>query len=147
MTASRVAYGFIAGFIAVLLFHQGALLVLHLAGIAPPPWNMAPVPPFGVPAVVSAAFWGGVWGIVFALVAPRFGQGGRYWLMSFLFGAVALTLVAWLVVLPLKGQPLSAALAWPRIIIGPVVNGAWGLGTGFLLMLLSRRLQPGLARR
>ena len=62
MTASRVAYGFIAGCIAVLLFHQGALLALHLAGIAPSPWNIAPVPPFGVPAVVSAAFWGGVWG-------------------------------------------------------------------------------------
>ena len=147
MTASRVAYGFIAGCIAVLLFHQGALLALYLAGIASPPWNIAPVPPFGVPAVVSAAFWGGVWGIVFALLAPRFGRGGRYWLMSFLFGAVVLTLVAWFVVLPLKGQALSTALAWPRVIIGPVINGAWGLGTAFLLTLLSRRLQPALARR
>ena len=61
MTARRVAPGFIAGLVAVLVFHQGALLVLHLGGLAPAfPWRLDPVPPFGVPAVLSAASWGGV---------------------------------------------------------------------------------------
>ena len=136
MTASRLIRGFIAGFLAVLVFHQVALLGLHHAGIAPAPWNLAPVPPFGVPAVVSAAFWGGLWGIVFVLLAPRFGRGAGYWIASLLFGAVALTLVAWFIVLPLKGQPPGGGIAWPGVLIGPVVNGAWGLGTALLLAAL-----------
>ncbi len=137
MTASRLIQGFVAGCLAVLVFHQAALLGLHHAGIAPAPWNLAPVPPFGVPAVASAAFWGGLWGIVFVLLAPRFGRGAGYWIASLLFGAVALTLVAWFVVLPLKGQPPGGGFAWPGVIIGPVVNGAWGLGTALLLVALS----------
>jgi hypothetical protein len=74
MTAPRAAIaGFVAGALAVLVFHQGALLALRLAGLVPaPPWRLAPVPPFGVPAVLSAAFWGGIWGIA---LAPRFGRG------------------------------------------------------------------------
>ncbi len=55
-TASRLLiWGFAAGFLAVLIFHQTALLGLHRAGIAPTPWSLAPVPPFGMPAVVSAS--------------------------------------------------------------------------------------------
>jgi hypothetical protein len=53
MVAPRVvARGLVAGALAVLVFHQGALLALRLAGLVPaPPWRLAPVPPFGVPAV------------------------------------------------------------------------------------------------
>ena len=145
MAAWRIAYGFVAGFIAVLVFHQVALLVLHLAGIAPAPWSLEPVPPLGVPAVISAAFWGGVWGIIFMLLSPRFGQGPGYWMASFLFGAVVLTLVAWFVVLPLKGRPVGGGFVWPSVIIGPVINGAWGLGTAFLLTMISRT-QPRVSR-
>ena len=136
MAASRIAYGFAAGFLAVLVFHQMALLVLHLAGIAPAPWSLEPVPPLGVPAVVSAAFWGGVWGAIFVLLSPRFGQGPSYWLASFLFGAVALTVVAWFLVLPLKGRPVGGGFVWPGVIIGPIINGAWGLGTALLLTMI-----------
>ena len=142
MTASRIIRGFVAGLLAVPVFHQAALFVLHRAGIAPAPWDLAPVPPFGVPAVASAAFWGGLWGIVFGLLAPRFGRGAGYWLAGLLFGAVALTLVAWFVVLPLKGLPPGGGFAWPGVIIGPVVNGAWGLGTALLLAAL-----PGIRPR
>lgn len=57
---------FIAGFAATLVFHQGVLWLMYQAGtVARAPWNMAPVPPFGVPAVVSLAFWGGLWGGAF----------------------------------------------------------------------------------
>jgi hypothetical protein len=133
MTASRI----IGGCLAVPVFHQATLLALHRAGIAPAaPWDLAPVPPHGVPAVVSAAFWGGLWGIAFALLAPRFGRGAGYWLAGLLFGAIAPTLVAWFVVLPLKGLPPGGGFAWPGVIIGPVVNGAWGLGTALLLAAL-----------
>ena len=57
---------FIAGFASTLVFHQGVLWLLYAGGFSPrAPWNMTPVPPLNAPAVVSLAFWGGVWGIVF----------------------------------------------------------------------------------
>ena len=66
-----LALAFAAGFLAVPLFHQIAFLLLYLAGVIPaPPYNMRPTAPLGVPSVVSASFWGGVWGVVFALVVP-----------------------------------------------------------------------------
>src|SRR3546814_5072860 len=39
-----------------------------LAGAPVPfaPWSMAPVSPFGVPQTLSAAFFGGLWGIAYA---------------------------------------------------------------------------------
>ena len=44
---------FVAGFIATLVFHQGLLQLLHLAGKIPvAAWNMDPTPPLGVPKVV-----------------------------------------------------------------------------------------------
>ena len=140
MNATPAVRGLVTGFLAVLVFHQIALLLLHLAGIVEAtPWRLTPVPPLGVPAVISAAFWGGGWGIIFVLIEPRLGRGAGYWLFGFLFGAIAPTLVAWLVVGPLKGRPAGAGLVWPGVIVGPIVNGAWGFGTALLLRLL-----PGL---
>jgi hypothetical protein len=55
---------FFAGFLSTLVFHQGALTLFWLSGAFPrAPFDMSPVPPIGVPAVMSLAFWGGVWGI------------------------------------------------------------------------------------
>jgi len=56
---------FIAGFVSTLVFHQGVLWLLYTGGFSPrAPWNMTPVPPLNAPAVISLAFWGGVWGVV-----------------------------------------------------------------------------------
>src|SRR6516162_5682329 len=66
---ARLGHGFVAGFLATLVFHQSGLALLHRVGLfSGPAFNMQPVPPFGVPAVIQLAFWGGVWGIVFVLV-------------------------------------------------------------------------------
>ena len=84
-----------------------------------------------------------VWGILLALLAPRFGEkAGAWWLGALLFGAVAPTLVAWFVVLPLKGRPPGGGFAWPGIVVGPIVNGAWGLGAACLLAVLGAA-RPG----
>src|SRR2546427_9769040 len=54
---------FIAGFLSTLVFHQGVLTLFWLAGALPrAPYDMAPAPPLGVPAVVSLAVWGGARG-------------------------------------------------------------------------------------
>ena len=42
-------------------------------------------------------------------------------------------MVARFVVLPLKGLPAGGGFAWPGVLVGPVVNGAWGVGAALLL--------------
>jgi hypothetical protein len=131
-----VAYvvAFVAGFLSTLVFHQGAVAILHSAGALPfQAFGMAPTAPLGVPAVISLAFWGGVWGIPL-WVFVRNATGGAYWLRALLFGAIAPTAVALLVVFPLKGIPLS-----PRALpVGLFLNGLWGLGTALPMLLYKR---------
>jgi len=58
-SAARLLFGFIAGFVATLIFHQIGLLLLHFVGMTPNmPYNMNSVPPFGVPQFISLSFWG-----------------------------------------------------------------------------------------
>jgi len=95
-SATRLAFGFVAGFVATLIFHQIGLLLLHFIGMTPGmPYNMNKVPPFGVPQFISLSFWGGVWGIVFVLVEPWLPRSrGGYWVGAIIFGAIFPTLVA-----------------------------------------------------
>ena len=128
----RVVLEFIAGFAATILFHQPALWLLKIAGLTTrSPYPMTPVAPFQVPAVVSLAFWGGLWGIVMLHLLSRIRSDAAYAAAAALFGAVLPTAVAWFVVAPLKGQPASIG------IVGPVVNAAWGLGTAILFRFFS----------
>jgi len=139
-TASRFVLGFVAAFVATLTFHQAGILVLHLLGITPAmPWVSTPIPPFGVPRVISLAFWGGLWGILFVLVQPWLARRpGGYWAGAILFGAILPTLVAWFIVAPLKGMPPGNGFQAPGIFVGPIVNGLWGLGTAIFLRMLNR---------
>ncbi|MEH2208034.1 MAG: hypothetical protein V7K53_28840 [Nostoc sp.] len=137
---SRFAFGFIAGFVSVLLFHQGMLGLLYAVNFTPrAPYSTAPTPPLGIPQIWSNAFWGGIWGLTWVVIAPRFRHDKNYWLGALVFGAIAPTLVAWFVVAPLKGQPIAGGWKLVGIVTGLLVNGAWGLGTAGLLRLFSRR--------
>lgn len=134
---------FLAGFLATLVFHQGLLDILHRAGSSPrAAYSMAPSGPFGVPQVLSLAFWGGVWGIALWLAVGR-RKGASYWLAALVFGALLPSLVALFVVFPLKGQPVAGG--WdPRILVGALLlNGAWGLGTAAFLRLAEYFLPSG----
>lgn len=128
---------FVAGFVATLVCHQGVWALLHLAGAVPPPYNMSPTAPLGVPQVISLAFWGGVWGVPVWLLLRRL-RGRRYWLRAALIGALGPSLVALAVVFPLKGQAFMAG--WDaRIIVGALIlNAAWGLGLAFFMRVLNR---------
>jgi hypothetical protein len=129
---------FFAGFLSTLVFHQSALTLFWLSGAFPrAPFDMSPVPPIGVPAVMSLAFWGGVWGIaIWPLL--RHAAGAAYWLRALLIGAVGPSAVALFVVFPLKG--MGVAGGWdPKIIVGALIlNGAWGLGVALLMSWMSR---------
>ena len=141
MHASDAIKGFIAGFLATLTFHQTALMLLHQAGIAPrAPFSLDPVPPLGVPSVISLAFWGGVWGILLLVALRPALKGAAIWPSAIAFGAIAPTLVAWFVVAPLKDMPVAAGWKPSAMMTGVVVNAAWGLGTALFLQLF--RVRP-----
>ena len=138
-TFKRFIFSFIAGFIATLVFHQGMLAILYGLGFtARAPFPMQPAKPFYLPVVVSLALWGGVWGLLFAAVEPRFPRGAGYWFWALIFGALGPTLLAWFLVAALKGRPLGGGWRGSVVITGLLVNGAWGLGTGLLLRAFSR---------
>jgi hypothetical protein len=98
-----VLSGFIAGALAVVIFHQGSVFLLHhigndipavvaVFGKAAAPFNMAPTNPLGVPAIASQCFWGGVWGVVLAFILSR----RIFPALAFgaFFGTLALTVAA-----------------------------------------------------
>ena len=87
--------------------------------------------------MISLAFWGGVWGIVYGLIDNRFPSGGGYWVTAFLFGAIFPSLVALLVVIPLKGGPVGGGWHAALLVTAFLINGAWGIGTGLFLKALS----------
>ena len=144
--AMPIIGAFIAGVIGVLIFHQIALWILSLVGVLP---NVAynfstPTKPLAVPVVLSAAFWGGVWAILMSWLM-RGKQGAAYWWFAILFGAIVVTLGAWFLVpwikgaLGVTGPAATTVLGRPltiTIIVGPIVNGAWGFGTLLVLKML-----------
>lgn len=135
----RLLGGFVAGFVATLIFHQLSLWVLWNVNFAPfAPFNMEATRPLGVPVMFSLAFWGGVWGIIFAAVDRRFPSGAGYYVTAFLFGALLPSIVALFVIVPLKGGPLGGGFAPALLVTAFVINGAWGFGTGLILRALDK---------
>jgi hypothetical protein len=137
----RALVGFIAAAISVLTFHQGMWATLHVLAIPglgmPAPYPTAPIPPLGIPQIVNLCFWGGLYGIVFGLLLPRF--TAPLWLCGLLLGLIA-ALVGLLVVPAIKGLPIGSGwipLNWVRSFL---INGFWGLGVGLILPMLMTRV-------
>jgi hypothetical protein len=136
----RALLGFIAAAISVLTFHQAMWELLHvldLPGLGmPPPYPTRPMPPFGVPLILSLCFWGGLYGAVFGLALPRL--TAPLWLCGLGLGIIA-ALVGMFVVAAIKGQPIGGGwvlLNWVRSFL---INGFWGIGVGLILPLLTSR--------
>jgi hypothetical protein len=133
-----VVIGFVAGAIGVLVFHQAVILLMYLLGLLPAgPYSMKATAPLGVPQVLSSAFWGGLWGIVLVWLMATLRAADRLW-VAVLFGGVLPTLVAILVVTPLKGGDPAARLQFAMLLRGFVINGAWGLGTALTYRVMGR---------
>ena len=130
---------FAAGFISVLVFQSGANAILHGFGLAGQPFAYAPTRPFGVPAVWSSAFWGGIWALAFGLAEKCFPAGPMYYVCAFLFGAIAPVLVLWFIVFPIKGVPMAAGWDVQRMLIQMLVHGCYGLGVGILVQAFARK--------
>jgi len=140
MDLRALALTFAAGFLAVLVFHQGVWAIFSALGKTPAPaWSMVPVGPLRVPQVVSSGFWGGVWALGLTLCAPLFVARLGLWAGYTIVGGLATTLVALLVVFPLKGRPFAAGWSPAIWAFALLVNAAWGLGTAAFLRLLVGR--------
>ena len=134
----RVTLEFFAGFAATIFFHQPVVWIFHTMGLTPrAPFDMHPVPPFGIPSVISLAFWGGVWGIIMIPAISRIRSEAMWWIAAILFGAILPTLVAGLIVAPLKHMPVPHTAQ--TVMFGLAVNGAWGLGTAILFRVIARQ--------
>jgi len=138
---STALNGFLAGALSVVTVMAAAWWVAWSAGWLPaaavPLWSLAPaVPPFGVPRVFNFMFWGGVWGGVLALLFRRL-QGAAYWLAWLFAGAIAVAGTAIFIVPAIKGAPFALPTA-QRLMTSGFLNGAFGLGAGAWLAILSR---------
>ncbi len=123
-----VIVGFVAGALSVLIFHQlGFWLSNELGYTRAALYNMRGVPPWGVPTIVSSAFWGGLWGIVAAFLVPRLPGALGGVLGWILFAAIIVAIVNWTVVLPLKSGRFNMP-GLPIIAVLPLVYGLWGFG-------------------
>ena len=140
-TPSRVRdleLGFLAGALAVAVFHQGMVFVLSQVGlIQSQVYAMRGVPPFGVPTIVNQMFWGGLWGLLFAAIADRLPHGPLL-LLGFGFGVLGPALASWFVVAPLKGNPIAAGWVPLRMLASILINGCWGIGLALLYAGLRR---------
>lgn len=138
-----VLVGFVAGAVSVLIFHQfGFWLATELGFARARIYNMQPVPPWGVPTIVSAAFWGGLWGIVAAFLVPRLPGvlgGVLGWI---LFAAIIVAIVNWTVVLPIKSGRFNMP-GMPILVVLPLVYGLWGFG----MWLIARGTRSALGWR
>jgi hypothetical protein len=129
--AARAAAAFAAGAAAVLTVHQAALWALHRAGLAPwPAYATTPTRPLGVPAVLSAAFWGGAWWTVLAPLLPRDRGAGAYYGRALLLGATLPNAVGAALLALGRGGASSGGAApavapAAAVVAAVLVNGLW----------------------
>lgn len=147
----RIAVGFLAAVLSVLVFHQGMILLLRETGLFGFPrtsivWNLAANPrAFGLPTLVNLCFWGGLYGAVFGLLAGRVRIGNLP--LALLTGA-ATTMVGFFVVAALRGTPIAGGwqpMAWLR---GLSIGLSFGLGLWvFHTVIVTKYFKPALPRR
>ena len=143
----RLALGFIAAAVAVVVAHQVIIFLLTKAGILPAAtvaWNMKPYGPFNVPTLVNSMFWGGLWGALFGLIHERL-PGGALWLKGLVYGLLIVIVSNW-TLLPLIRRALgvtnAAQIAFfsgfdpMRMLAVLLILGGFGIGTGIIYGLL-----------
>jgi hypothetical protein len=142
-TIGRIVLGFVAAAISVVVVHETIIYGLTQAGwIRGTGWGMQPIPPWGVPRLINNIFWGGLWGVLFALVYDWV-PGGMAWLKGLIFGLFIVVVSNWILLPLIKGQVFGQANqvlfnAWDgwRMLMVACIVGGFGLGLGIIYGLI-----------
>lgn len=138
-----VVLGFIAGAIATLTVHEliSLLFYYNWTGWERISWDMSPIDhpvnnmlmtDFAPPKIVSATFWGGVWGSILALILGALPQGPLTF-KGLAFGLIGPALLGVFILVPLiRGGPLFFGGDMSLIIPVLFILAGWGAATGWL---------------
>jgi hypothetical protein len=148
----RLLTGFLAAAIAVLIVHQPIVWLFNSMGWVPfKAYNMEAVRTAptalaalmtqagfkGWPGIFNQVFWGGMWGVVFALIHTWL-PGRSLALKGFLFGMMILVLSNWIVLPLIRGTPMFSNFVPFGMLIGVLIQGAFGTATALFYGLLRR---------
>ena len=132
LSAKDLLIGFLAAAIAVVVAHQVIVFILNQAGIWPAkPWSMAPTGPYQIPTIVNSIFWGGLWGVVYAIVHPYL-PGNETWLKGLIFGLLIAVLSNFTLLALVKGQPLFMGMDGKKIAVVVTILAGFGTATALL---------------
>jgi hypothetical protein len=141
-TGASLLIGFVAGVIAVAVFHQLAALLFGLVGLGEGAvYSFRATAPFGVPRIMSQMFFGGLWGVAFALIVDRVPERWPVVLVGILFGWCGPVLFGWIVVATLRGAPLFGGFVPARMLSSLLINGVFGIGLALIFTGLRRFVQ------
>ena len=155
----RIVAGFLAGALAVLVFHQPMGILLAKAGMLPnyTPYNMAAhaaaqpaVAAFfkslgfaGWTIIFNQAFWGAMWGVLYSLINGVL-PGRNVIAKGLLYGLLVVIVSNW-ILLPyiqtMRGFPNQVYFAGfvpQRMLIGLLLQLAFGLGVAIFYRMLRR---------
>jgi hypothetical protein len=145
-SATDLLLGFIAAALAVVTAHQLIILILTQIGlIKGSPWSFAAVPPLGVPQIINGMFWGGLWGVLYALIHERL-PGGATWIKGLIYGLLIVVFSNWLLlpfikgtILGQKNQAFFAGGDPTRMLAGVLILGGFGIATALIYRMLVER--------
>ncbi|MGH6735581.1 MAG: hypothetical protein ACRECX_05825 [Methyloceanibacter sp.] len=132
--------GFLAAAIAVVTVHEIINFILLQAGLFPRiPWSMAPAAMTGLPQILSDMFWGGLWGVLFALIQGSI-PGGSLTVKGLIFGLVGPALIGVFILVPLITGRFPLFFGGdPKLIISVLlILGGFGAAMGWLYGLFTR---------
>lgn len=128
--------GFIAAALSVVAVHQVIVMILHQLGLLPvQPWSMTPIGPWGVPTLVNQMFWGGLWGIVYALTQYRL-PGREAWIKGVVFGLIVAVVGNFILVPLFKSQAPFMGGDLKKMTLVLLIHIGFGIGTALIYRLL-----------
>jgi len=141
LSLKNLLMGFLAAAIAVVTVHEIINFILLQAGFFPRvPWSMEPAAVTGLPQILSDMFWGGLWGVLFALIQGSI-PGGSLTVKGLIFGLVGPALIGVFILVPLLTGRFPLFFGGdPKLIISVLlILGGFGAAMGWLYGLFTSR--------
>jgi hypothetical protein len=141
LSLKNLLMGFLAAAIAVVTVHELINFMLLQAGLFPRvPWSLAPAAGTGIPQILSDMFWGGLWGVLFALIQGSV-PGGSMTVKGLIFGLVGPALIGVFILVPLLTGRFPVFFGGdPKLIVSVLlILAGFGAAMGWLYGLFTSR--------